>query len=87
MGSDGCFFDYELPAHLIAQEPCPVRDESRLGAGARLTVALDDMLAAGVDVWYYANGERCGSTRPSRRSCRRSRLISIGLPANAEKHW
>lgn len=34
-----------------------VRDESRLGAGARLTVALDDMLAAGVRVFYYANGE------------------------------
>ena len=34
-----------------------VRDESRLGAGARLTVALDDMIAAGVRVYYYANGE------------------------------
>jgi S-adenosylmethionine:tRNA ribosyltransferase-isomerase len=24
------FFDYELPAHLIAQEPCPQRDQARL---------------------------------------------------------
>lgn len=34
-----------------------VRDESRLGAGARLTVALDDILAAGVRVFYYATGQ------------------------------
>lgn len=34
-----------------------VRDESRLGAGARLTVALDDILAAGVRVFYYASGD------------------------------
>ncbi len=34
-----------------------VRDESRLGAGERLTVALDDMLAAGVRVYYYSTGE------------------------------
>lgn len=34
-----------------------VRDESRLGAGERLTVALDDMLAAGVRIFYYASGE------------------------------
>lgn len=34
-----------------------VRDESRLGAGERLTVAIDDMLAAGARVFYYATGE------------------------------
>lgn len=34
-----------------------VRDESRLGAGARLTVALDDILAAGIRVWHYATGQ------------------------------
>jgi DNA invertase Pin-like site-specific DNA recombinase len=34
-----------------------VRDESRLGAGARLTVALDDILAAGIRVWHYASGQ------------------------------
>src|SRR5262249_2672621 len=33
-------------------------DESRLGAGARLTVALDDILAAGIDVYYYISGHR-----------------------------
>lgn len=37
------------------------RDESRIGAGQRALLALDDILAAGVDVWYYLpapTGER-----------------------------
>jgi S-adenosylmethionine:tRNA ribosyltransferase-isomerase len=48
-------FDYELPAHLIAQDPCPERDQSRLMVVRRAdaTIAqhvfadLPDLLAAG----------------------------------------
>jgi S-adenosylmethionine:tRNA ribosyltransferase-isomerase len=49
------FFDYELPSHLIAQEPCPERDRSRLmvvrrAAGTiehRLFADLPELLAPG----------------------------------------
>lgn len=44
-----------------------VRDESRLGAGARLTVALDDILAAGVRVYYYASGQEVRLDSPEHR--------------------
>jgi S-adenosylmethionine:tRNA ribosyltransferase-isomerase len=36
----GSFFDYELPAHLIAQEPCAARDEARLLVLDRARTAL-----------------------------------------------
>jgi S-adenosylmethionine:tRNA ribosyltransferase-isomerase len=49
------FFDYDLPAHLIAQEPCPERDRSRLlvvhrGAGVlvhHVFCDLPELLAPG----------------------------------------
>jgi S-adenosylmethionine:tRNA ribosyltransferase-isomerase len=49
------FFDYDLPAHLIAQEPCPERDRSRLMVVNRADSAiahhvfadLPDLLAPG----------------------------------------
>jgi S-adenosylmethionine:tRNA ribosyltransferase-isomerase len=48
-------FDYELPEHLIAQEPCPERDRSRLMVVRRAEGAIEhhvfadlpDLLAAG----------------------------------------
>jgi site-specific DNA recombinase len=52
-----------------------VRDESRLGAGERLTVALDDVLAAGVRVFYYASAEEVDLSSPEHKLTHAVRAI------------